>query len=374
MVAFSKPQISPDAFENMRQSLESYDISGDGPFTRRCHDWLGDHLGSPALLTHSCTGALEMAALLAEVGPGDEVIMPSFTFVSTANAFVLRGAKPVFVDIRPDTLNLDERLLAGALTERTKAVVPVHYAGIACDMDPILEFSRKHNLIVIEDAAQGYLSRYKGQPLGTLSDLGCLSFHVSKNVVSGEGGAIIINTDRFLERAHIIREKGTNRTDFLNHKVDKYEWIDVGSSYLPSDILAALLLSQFEHGEKITARRMQIWQRYQKAFESAERNGLLRRPVVPDYAEPNGHIYYVLLPDADTAKRFRLSLLANDVAALTHYVPLHSSPAGTKFGRVAGTMDVTNRVAATLIRLTLYPDLPDGDVEKAISCALRAVE
>ena len=374
MVPFSKPSIDAQALNYVRQSLESGDISGDGPFTQKCHDWLARALGSPALLTHSCTGALEMAALLAKVGPGDEIIIPSFTFVSTANAFVLRGATPVFVDIREDTLNLDERLLPAAITPRTRAIVPVHYAGVACDMDPILALARENKLMVVEDAAQGYGAAYKGRALGTMGALGCLSFHVSKNIVSGEGGALIMNDAALVERAHILREKGTNRTAFLNRKVDKYEWLDLGSSYLPSDLLAALLLSQFEQAEKITARRLDIWQRYHAALEPAERAGVLRRPVIPAYATHNAHIYYVLLRDADAARNFRQRLLKSEVGALTHYVPLHSAPAGLRFGHTGSDMTVTDRTAACLVRLGLYPGMTDQSVDRTISALLDAVD
>jgi dTDP-4-amino-4,6-dideoxygalactose transaminase len=363
-IEFSQPRIDAKALSYLRESLESRELSGDGPFTRRCHSWLGRELGSPALLTHSCTAALEMAALLADLVPGDEVILPSYTFSSTANAFVLRGAIPVFVDIRSDTLNLDETLLEQALSERTKVVVPVHYAGVACEMDAILTFAKKHGLLVVEDAAQAHLSHYKGRPLGTLGTFGCFSFHVSKNLVSGEGGALVVNASQFLERAHILREKGTNRTAFLDHKVDKYEWIDLGSSFLPSDLLAALLLSQFEDAAAITARRRAIWERYQELFGAAERDGALTRPRLPAHATTNGHIYYVLLPTSTLARRVREHLAAAGIPTHTHYVPLHSAPAGRRFGRTATAMTVTERVAETLVRLPIHAALTDADVDR----------
>jgi dTDP-4-amino-4,6-dideoxygalactose transaminase len=374
MVAFSKPSLDARALAYVRASLESGEISGDGPFTQQCHAWLKQALGTTALLTHSCTAALEMAALLANVGAGDEVIMPSFTFVSTANAFVLRGATPVFVDIRDDTLNLDERLLEGALTSRTRAVVPVHYAGVACDMNAIQAFSRAHRTLVIEDAAQAYLSTYEGRPLGALGDAGCLSFHVSKNIVSGEGGSLLVNNPAWLERAHILREKGTNRTAFLDRKVDKYEWLDLGSSYLPSDILAALLFSQLERAEDIIGRRMDIWNRYHAALEPLEQAGLLRRPWIPPYARHNAHIYHVRLPDAARAAAFRRHMLKNEIGALSHYVPLHSSPAGRRFGRTGSTMSVTDTVASTLVRISLYPDMEEALIERTIKGTIDAAE
>lgn len=369
---FSRPSIDAKALEYFQISLESGEIGGDGPFTTKCHEWLRASLGTSALLTHSCTGALEMTALLAEVGPGDEVIMPSYTFTSTANAFVLRGATPVFTDIREDTLNLDERLLAQAWSPCTKAIVPVHYAGVACDMDAICAFAKAHGLLVIEDAAQALGASHKGMPLGTLGDLGCLSFHVTKNVVSGEGGALILNNRSFVERAHIIREKGTNRTQFINHKVDKYEWLDLGSSYLPSDLLAAVLLSQLERSGEIVARRLAVWNRYHAAFETAERRGLLRRPVVPDYAGHNGHIYYLLLPDASSSEEFRKRLSGRRIPLQTHYVPLHSAPAGRRFGRTATGMNVTERTAATLVRLPIHAELSDQAVDDILGVALQA--
>ncbi len=369
---FSRPSIDAKALEYLRASLEQGDIGGDGAFSRKCHALLRERLGVPALLTHSCTAALEMAALLLDAGPADEVIMPSWTFVSTANAFVLRGAKPVFVDIREDTLNLDERLIERALTKRTRAIVPVHYAGVACEMDSILALARAHGLAVVEDAAQGLGASYKGAPLGTLGALGALSFHVSKNIVSGEGGALLVGDQTYLERAHILREKGTNRTAFQARKVDRYEWLDLGSSYLPSDILAALLLAQLEQSERIQSRRLEVWQRLHVAFEGAERAGLFRCPIVPGYAQHNAHIYYLLLPDADRALKFRSGLAERRVPVLTHYVPLHSSPGGRRFGRAGTEMPVTDRVAATLVRLPLHAELSEADVSELIDAVLKS--
>lgn len=314
-----------------------------------------------------------MSALLADAGPGSEVILPSYTFPSTANAFVLRGATPVFVDIRADTLNLDETLLDQALSPRSKAIVAVHYAGAGCEMDAILSFASAHNLMVIEDAAQAHLSRYRGKPLGTFGAVGCMSFHESKNLMSGEGGALIINDQSLLERAYILREKGTNRTAFFNGKVAKYEWIDLGSSYLPGDLVAALLLAQLESAEAITARRVAIWERYHDAFAAAERDGLLVRPHPPAHAPPNGHIYYILLPTADAARHTQRYLRAAGVESHTHYVPLHSAPAGRRFGRTATPMPVTDRVAQTLLRLPLHAELRDDEADQVVAAVYGAV-
>lgn len=372
-IEFSKPRIDSKSLSYIQESLLSRRLSGDGPFTDRCHQWLKRELGSPALLTHSCTAALEMSALLAEIGPECEVILPSYTFPSTANAFVLRGATPVFIDVRADTLNLDETLLDQALSPRTKAIVAVHYAGVGCEMDTILKFAGAHGLMVIEDAAQAHLSRYKGKPLGTFGPLGCLSFHESKNLISGEGGALIINDQRLLERAYILREKGTNRTAFFNGKVAKYEWLDFGSSYLPSDIIAALLLAQLEDAEAITARRVAIWNRYQDGLAAAERDGLIVRPHPPSDAPPNGHIYYVLLPSADATRRTHQYLKIAGVESHSHYVPLHSAPAGRRFGRTATSMRITDHVAQTLLRLPLHAELQDDEVDKVIAAVYGAL-
>jgi len=372
-IQFSKPHVDSRCLSYIQESLQSGHLSGDGPFTKRCHQWLERELGSPALLTHSCTAALEMSALLAGIGPDSEVILPSYTFPSTANAFVLRGATPVFVDIRADTLNLDETLLDRALSPRTKAVVAVHYAGVGCDMDAILKFAGTNGLAVIEDAAQAHLSRYKGKPLGTFGALGCMSFHESKNLMSGEGGALIINDRGLLERAYILREKGTNRTAFFNGKVAKYEWLDLGSSYVRSDLVAAVLWAQLEDAEAITARRVAIWNRYQDGFASAERDDLLVRPHPPAEAPPNGHIYYILLPSADIARRTQRHLKTADVEAHAHYVPLHSAPAGRLFGRTATPMPVTERVAETLLRLPLHAELRDDEVDQVIAAVYGAL-
>lgn len=372
-IEFSKPRIDSRALSYVQESLQSRALSGDGPFTARCHEWLQRQLGARVLLTHSGTAALDMSALLAEVGPGDEVILPSFTFTSTANAFVLRGATPVFIDIREDTLNLDETLLGQALTARTKVIVPVHYAGVGCEMDTIMEFAQAHGLMVIEDAAQAHLSHYKGKALGTFGAMGCISFHESKNLVSGEGGALVLNDDRLLERAFILREKGTNRTAFMNRKVDKYEWLDLGSSYLPSDILAALLLAQLEDSTSITAHRKAIWQRYHEAFGPAERDGALMRPHPPAHAPANGHIYYIVLPTVDRARKMQAHLKGAGVPSFRHYVPLHSAPAGRRFGRTGSEMTVTDRVSETLMRLPIHAGLEGHDVDRIVTLVYDAL-
>jgi len=371
-VDFTKPYLVGRELENLRQSLESRHMAGDGPFTKRCHEWLEQHYQSSVLLTHSCTAALEMAAILVNAGPGDEIIMPSYTFVSTANAFVLRGARPVFVDIRPDTLNLDERLLEQALTPRTKAIVAVHYAGIACDMSAIESFAKRHNLAVIEDAAQAYLCTYKGRALGRLGNLGTLSFHETKNIVSGEGGALLINDPILVERANIIREKGTNRTQFMRREVAKYEWLDIGSSYLPSDLIAAVLLAQLEGAEAIMLHRRGLWTRYHQLLAPLEAQGLLRRPFVPAETVHNGHIYYVVLPEATMSQRLLTGLRDQGVKATTHYVPLHSAPAGQRYGRVAGAMTITDHVAASLVRLPLHGNMNEIDVDR-VAAAVTTV-
>jgi len=330
-------------------------LAGDGPFTRRCHAWLEQTTGcSKALLTHSCTAALEMAAMLADIQPGDEVIMPSYTFVSTANAFVLRGGVPVFVDIRPDTLNIDETRIEAAITPRTKAIVPVHYAGVACEMDTIMAIAKRHHLLVIEDAAQGIQGSYRGRPLGSIAHLGCYSFHETKNIISGEGGALLINDPALVERAEMIREKGTNRSKFFRGQVDKYTWVDIGSSYLPGEIIAAFLWAQLEEVDSITARRLAIWDRYHMAFETLEQSGRVRRPVIPDGCAHNAHMYYLLLRDLEDRTQFIDDMRAQGVNCVFHYVPLHNSPYGRKVARIHGDMGVTEELADRLVRLPLW--------------------
>lgn len=360
-VPFNQPFMTGKEITYIIEAHTNRHLSGNGPFTKKCQHWLEQQLGCPkALLTHSCTAALEMAALLADLEPGDEVILPSYTFVSTANAFVLRGAVPVFVDIRPDTLNLDERQIESAITARTKVIVPVHYAGVACEMDAIMDIAERHGLLVIEDAAQGTMSRYRGRALGSIGHLGALSFHETKNLISGEGGALLINDDRFACRAEIIWEKGTNRASFYRGMVDKYTWVDVGSSYLPSELVAAFLYAQLEEADSLTADRLATWQRYHEAFAALEGAGVVQRPHVPAECVANGHIYYLLFEDLATRSGVLAHLKAHGINAVFHYVPLHDSPAGRRFGQVRGPLAVTNSVADRIIRLPVWPGINDA--------------
>lgn len=339
-------------------------LAGDGHFTQRCHNWLEARTGAhKALLTHSCTAALEMAAILADIQPGDEVIIPSYTFVSTANAFVLRGAVPVFIDIRPDTLNLDETKIEAAITENTKAIVPVHYAGVGCDMDAIMAIARRHNLLVIEDAAQGIMATYKGRPLGSIGHLGALSFHETKNIIAGEGGALLVNDPELAHRAEIIREKGTNRSQFFRGQVDKYTWVDVGSSYLPSELIAAFLWAQMEEAEEITRRRLALWGVYHQWLEEMEKAGKLRRPVIPKECTHNAHMYYILLPDLDRRTQLINSLKHQNIQSVFHYIPLHNAPAGLRHGRThEGYLPITERTSDCLLRLPLWLGLEEYQV------------
>jgi dTDP-4-amino-4,6-dideoxygalactose transaminase len=359
-IPFNRPYMTGKELWNIAQAHAQGHLSGDGSYTKRCQSWIEQRTGCvKALLTHSCTAALEMAAILADVGPGDEVIMPSYTFVSTANAFALRGAVPVFVDIRSDTLNIDERKIEAAITPRTRAIVPVHYAGVACEMDVIMEIATRHGLLVIEDAAQGVLASYRGRPLGSIGHLGAYSFHETKNIISGEGGALLVNDPELAQRAEIIREKGTNRSQFFRGQVDKYTWVDIGSSYLPGEIIAAFLWAQMEEADAITTRRMVIWERYHAAFEELELAGRLRRPIVPAGCQHNAHMYYLLLRDLDDRTVFIERMKAEGIHCVFHYVPLHSAPQGRKIGRAAGDMTVTEDVADRLVRLPLWLGLED---------------
>lgn len=365
-IPFNKPYMTGKELWYIAQAHSAGHLSGDGQFTRRCSEWLEQRTGSSkALLTHSCTAALEMAALLANLGPGDEVIMPSYTFVSTANAFVLRGAVPVFVDIRPDTLNIDENLIEAAITPRTKAIVPVHYAGVACEMDTIMAIAERHSLIVIEDAAQGVMSSYKGRALGSIGHMGCLSFHETKNIISGEGGALLLNRPDLVQRAEVIREKGTNRSQFFRGQVDKYTWCDLGSSFLPSDLLSAFLWAQMEAADEITHQRIALWHRYHNAFEFVENSDLIRRPVLPENCQHNAHMYYLLLPDLEKRTRFIHEMKVMGIGAVFHYVPLHSAPAGLSYGRTHGAMAYTNELSDRLVRLPLWIGL-DKDIDYVI--------
>lgn len=342
-------------------------LAGDGPFTRRCHEWLERLTGARrALLTHSCTAALEMSALLCDLEPGDEVLMPSYTFVSTANAFVLRGAMPVFVDIRDDTLNLDERLLADAIGPRTRAIVPVHYAGVGCEMDPIMALASRHGLKVIEDAAQGVMASYRGRPLGGIGHLGAFSFHETKNIISGEGGALLVNDPALVDRAEIIREKGTDRSRFYRGQVDKYTWRDVGSSFLPGELTAAFLYAQTEEAQRINDTRRTAWSRYHALLEPLERQGLLRRPIVPAHCEHNAHLYYVLVPSARDRDAVLERMRAAGIGAVFHYVPLHSSDAGLRFGRTHGDLRVTDDASSRLVRLPLWMGLSEAQQQRVV--------
>jgi dTDP-4-amino-4,6-dideoxygalactose transaminase len=373
-VGFNKPFLTGRELDYIREAHANQHLSGDGPFTKRCQAWLERSVGCrKALLTHSCTGALEMAAILAGIEPGDEIIMPSFTFVSTANAFVLRGGVPVFVDVREDTLNIDESKIEAAITSRTKAIVVVHYAGIACEMNAIQAIARRHGLELIEDAAQALGCAYAGQALGSFGGLATISFHETKNLISGEGGALLLNSAKYVERAEIIREKGTNRNQFFRGEVDKYTWVDIGSSFLPSDILAAFLWAQLEAAETIHSRRQAFWRRYHEAFADAERAGLARRPVVPRQASPNAHTYFLLLPDAERRRQFIERLRGDQINAVFHYVPLHSSPAGVKYARASGALAVTDSVSERLVRLPLWIGL-EPQQDYVIDRCRRALE
>lgn len=363
-IPFNKPFMTGKELWNISQAHAAGHLAGDGAFTKKCNTWLEERIGCyRALLTHSCTAALEMIALLAEIGPGDEVIMPSFTFVSTANAFVLRGGVPVFVDIRPDTLNIDEAKIEAAITSRTKAIMVVHYAGVSCEMDAIMAIGERHGLLVFEDAAQGLMSTYKGRPLGSIGHLAAVSFHETKNIIAGEGGALIVNDRRFLDRAEIIREKGTNRSQFYRGQVDKYTWVGLGSSFLPGEIVAAFLYAQMEEAEAITRRRLDMWATYHQWFVALEKEGRVRRPVVPRECHHNAHMYYLLLPDLETRTRFISSLKDHNVQAVFHYVPLHSSPVGVKSGRAHGDITNTSSLSERLVRLPLWLGLESEQVE-----------
>lgn len=361
MINFNKPYMTGKELHNISQAHYRGMLAGDGSFTKKCHEWLETNVGCrKALLTHSCTAALEMAALLIDTQPGDEIIMPSYTFVSTANAFVLRGGIPVFVDICPDTQNIDVSKIEGAVTPMTKAIVPVHYAGVGCEMDTILDIAKRHDLFVIEDAAQGAMATYKKKPLGSMGHLGALSFHETKNVISGEGGALLINDDQFKERGEIIREKGTNRSQFFRGQVDKYSWVDIGSSYLPGEIIAAFLSAQLEESGSITSRRLQIWGEYHEGFAVLEAQGYLRRPVIPDDCQHNAHMYYVLVESLDVRTALLKFLKDKDVLSVFHYIPLHTSPAGRRYGRFDQDLSVTDAISDRILRLPVYVEMEDA--------------
>jgi len=364
-IPFNKPFIAGKELKYIDQAVHLGHLSGDGSYTLKCHEWFKENLGCrKALLTHSCTAALEMAAILCDIQPGDEIIMPSFTFVSTANAFVLRGGTPVFVDTHPDTLNINENLIEAAITPKTRAIVPVHYAGVPCEMDEIMDIAGKRHLFVIEDAAQALLSKYKDRFIGTIGHLGCLSFHETKNIISGEGGALLINDDRFIERAEIIREKGTNRSQFYRGEVDKYTWIDIGSSFLPSELVGAFLYAQLEEAEKIIKARCKIFQRYLDLLRPLEQEGKIKLPYVECNNENNGHIFYIITRHTQERMRLIDHLRQKNIYAIFHYVPLHSSPAGTKYGRISGDMRVTNEMSDRVLRLPMYYEMAETDIER----------
>ena len=364
-IPFNRPYATGNELIYAAEAQRNHHLSGDGPFTKRCHQWIEQQTGcARALLTHSCTSALDLAALLLDLKAGDEVILPSYTFVSTANAFVLRGAVPVFVDIREDTLNLDERLIEAAITPRTRVIAPVHYAGVSCEMDSIVAIARRYNLRIVEDAAQAIMAGYKGRAPGALGDLGSLSFHETKNVMSGEGGCLLVNDPELALRAEIIREKGTDRGRFFRGEVDKYTWQDVGSSFLPSDLTAAFLWAQLEQAQRITSERLALWQRYHEMLAALERQGLLRRPIVPADCRHNGHMYYILLRSETDRRKVLEGLKENGIGAVFHYVPLHSSPAGLRFGRAHGDLSRTTSLSQRLVRLPRWLGLSEAQQQR----------
>jgi dTDP-4-amino-4,6-dideoxygalactose transaminase len=373
-IPFNHPAAMGREYEYIKAAVESRHLSGNGAFTKRCHAWLESQTRCQrALLTHSCTAALEMMSLLLDLEPGDEVIMPSFAFVSTANAFVLRRAVPVFVDIRPDTLNIDEAQIEQAISSRTRAIVALHYAGVGCEMDAIGEIATRHGLAVVEDAAQGIMASYRGAPLGSIGQLGALSFHETKNLIAGEGGALLVNDPRFAARAEVLWEKGTNRSEFARGQADKYTWLDVGSSYLPSELNAAFLLAQIEQADRISAERMRLWERYHAGFAAIERTGALRRPIVPSHCGHNAHIYYLLLPSRPARTALIAALRAAGVDAVFHYVPLHSSPAGRRYGRSIGELATTTATSDGLVRVPLWVGMTDAQVDYIVDAVAQAM-
>jgi dTDP-4-amino-4,6-dideoxygalactose transaminase len=359
-IPFNKPYATGNELSYICDAIERGHLSGNGEYTNKCQSWLVENIGcKKALLTHSCTAALEMTAILADIRSGDEIIMPSYTFVSTANAFVLRGGIPVFVDIRPNTLNIDETKIEAAITKKTKAIVSMHYAGVACEMDTIMAIAEKHRLLVIEDAAHGIMSRYKGRLLGSIGHLAVMSFHETKNIISGEGGALLINDPAYTERAEIIWDKGTNRKKFTRGEVDKYTWVDIGSSFPPSEIIAAFLYAQLEQIESIIDRRLKVWNTYHGAFEKFEMKGVIRRPIIPYECTHNGHMYYLLLPDFERRTAFIDHLRENGIHAVFHYIPLDSSPGGLRFGRRHGELKITRDISERVVRLPLWLNIED---------------
>lgn len=364
MINFNVPPFTGKEMDYMKQAVDNQKICGDGEFTRRCSEWIQERTGTKkCLLTTSCTHALELAALLSDIHEGDEVIMPSYTFVSTADAFVLRGARVVFVDIRPDTMNIDENLIEAAITHRTRAIAVVHYAGVSCEMDRIMEIARRHNLLVVEDAAQGIMSSYKGKPLGTIGDFGCFSFHETKNYSMGEGGALLIRDEKYVETAEIFREKGTDRSKFFRGQVDKYRWMDYGSSYLPSDMNAAYLYAQLEMADEINDLRLARWSRYHELLSPLEKAGKIELPHIPEGCIHNGHMFYIKAKDMEERTALINFLKKNDIYSVFHYVPLHSAPAGMKFGRFYGEDRYTTRESERLLRLPMFYKLTEQEVD-----------
>lgn len=367
MISFNKPPYVGEEIKYIEEAVKAQKICGDGQFTKKCNKWFEDKTGAAkVLLTTSCTHATELAALLLDIQPGDEVIMPAYTFVSTADAFVLRGATAVFVDINPKTMNIDENLIEDAITEKTKAIVPVHYAGVSCEMDKIMEIAKKHNLYVVEDAAQGVMSTYKGKALGTIGDYGCYSFHETKNYSMGEGGALLIRDGKNAELAEIIREKGTNRSKFFRGQIDKYTWVEAGSSYLPSDMNAAYLWAQLQKADEINENRLQSWNRYYEGLKDLKEAGKIELPYVPEYCEHNAHMFYIKAKDLEERSALISYLKENGVTAVFHYIPLHTAPAGKEYGRFHGEDKYTTKESERIIRLPMYYELVEQDAKKVM--------
>ena len=375
LIQFNLPYMTGKELYYIAKAHFNGRLAGDGPFTAKCHAWLEKHAqSSKALLTHSCTAALEMSALLLDIKEGDEIIMPSYTFVSTANAFALRGGCPVFVDIRQDTLNIDENKIEHAITKKTKAIVVVHYAGVACNMKIIMKIAKAYNLHVVEDAAQAVMSYYEDKPLGSIGDLGAYSFHETKNIISGEGGAILVNDKNLSDRSEIIREKGTDRSRFFRGMVDKYTWQDIGSSYLPGEIIAAFLWAQMEDAKSITERRMTIWNNYYYQFDRDEKKGILQRPYIPNDCIHNAHMFFILLKKPEDRPRLIAYMKKMNIQAIFHYVPLHSAPYGQRVGRVSGDLSVTNFSANTIVRLPLWIGMDESHVERVVTAVRSGLE
>lgn len=375
MVPFNKAPYIPEALEYVKEVVQSSKLAGDGKYTKLCSQWMENRFqAKKVLMTTSCTAALEMAAMLLDIKPGDEVIMPSYTFVSTANAFVIHGAKCVFVDIRPDTMNIDEKLIEQAITEKTKAIVVVHYAGVSCEMDTIMEIAQRNHIPVVEDAAQGVMATYKGKALGTIGDFGCYSFHETKNYTMGEGGALVINNEKYLERAEIIREKGTNRTKFYRGEVDKYSWVDKGSSFLPSEFNVSYLYGQLLIADEINKDRLDTWNYFNESFKEYELLGKIKLPKIPDACIHNAHMFYLKFKDLRTRSKFIKYMKENGVSCVFHYVPLHSSEAGMRYGYMSGSDIYTTKESNCLVRLPMYYQMDNSDKEKIVNTVRKYME